>query len=137
MPWLSDSTAQPARVGTATLVATGCGTAIASVCAAGLFQIERLVGGLWSVAAVLCAGLCCAWLARALARLVAVVPSGAGLLAYLSRGFGRPAGIALVLPYVFLTLFLVGAEATIIGLLGARLLGLPGFAGALFFLVGT
>jgi APA family basic amino acid/polyamine antiporter len=123
--------------GTAALLATGCGTAIASVCAVGLFQIERLLGGLWSVAAVLTAGGCCLLLARALARLSAALPTGAGLLAYLSRGLGRRAGIAAVLPYLLLTLFLAGAEAMVVGLLCARLLPVPAAAGSLAFLLGT
>lgn len=37
---------------TATLLAVGCGTAAASVCAVGLFHIEGLLGGVWSVAAL-------------------------------------------------------------------------------------
>ncbi len=123
--------------GTGALVATGCGTAIASVCIAGLFQIERLVGGVWSAAAILTAGVCCIALARAFARMNDVVPSGAGLLAYLSRGLGRSWGIGLAAPYVLLTLFLAGAEATIVGLLVSRLFLVPPAAGALGFLIGT
>jgi amino acid transporter len=124
-------------VGTGALLATGCGTAIASVCALGLFRIERLLGGLWSVAAILCAGACCAVLAGAFARLSRVVPSGAGVLAYLARGLGRPAGLALALPYLLLTLFLVGAEATLVGRLVACLAPVPPVAGSLAFLLGT
>src|SRR5262249_36915812 len=60
--------------GTASLVAVSCGTAIASVCAVGLFEIERLLGGVWSVAAVLVAGVGCFGLARACARLTEVLP---------------------------------------------------------------
>lgn len=124
-------------VGAPGLLAAGCGTAIASVCALGLFQIERLLGGLWSAAAILCAGLCCLGLARALGRLAGVVPSGAGLLAYLARGFGRPAGLALTLPYVLLTLFLVGAEATLVGRVLTAVVPVPAAVGSLAFLVGT
>lgn len=128
----------PSRApGTAALLATGCGTAIASVCAIGLAQIEQLLGGIWSVAAVLTAGLCCAALARALGRLSAIVPSGAGLLAYLARGLGRRAGLVIAVPYLLLSLFLVGAEAIIVGVLLARLLPIPVAAGALGFLFGT
>jgi APA family basic amino acid/polyamine antiporter len=130
-------TASPHAPGTAQLLAAGCGTAIASVCALGLFRIERLLGGLWSVAAVLCAGAVCFALARIFARLAAVLPTGAGLLAYLARGLGRPAGLSLVLPYFLLTLFLAGAEATVVGLLWARLLPVPPALGALAFLLGT
>jgi amino acid transporter len=118
-------------------VATGCGTAIASVCAFGLFQIERLLGGLWSVGAVVLAGLLCAVLASAFARLTEVVPSGAGLIAYLSRGLGRRAGVLLALPYLLLTLFLVGAEATIVGVLFARVLPAPPIAFAIAFVIAT
>lgn len=121
----------------ATLVATSCGTAIAAVCAIGLFQIERLVGGVWSIAAVATAGACCLLLARALKRLMEIVPSGVGLLAYLSRSFGRPVGFALTIPYFLLTLFLTGAEATIVGVLSARLLTIPVWLGAGVFLIGT
>jgi len=127
----------PRPPGTAGLLAAGCGTAIASVCAIGIFQIERLLGGIWSVAAVLTAGLCCAALARALGRLSAVVPSGAGLLAYLARGFGRRAGLVIAVPYLLLSLFLVGAEAIIVGVLLSRFLPIPVAAGALSFLLGT
>jgi amino acid transporter len=122
---------------TSTLVATSCGTAIASVCTIGLFQIEQLLGGVWSVAAVCIAGLCCAALARVFARLAEVVPSGAGLLAYFSRGYGRPVGMALTTPYFFLTLFLAGAEATIVGFLGAQLVPLSPWLVAVLFLILT
>jgi amino acid transporter len=121
----------------ATLVATSCGTAIAAVCAIGLFQIERLVSGVWSVAAVATAGACCLLLARALGRLTEIVPSGAGLLAYLSRSFGRSIGFALTIPYFLLTLFLSGAEASIVGVLGARVFAIPVWLGAGAFLIGT
>ena len=122
---------------TSDLVATSCGTAVAAVCALGLFQIERTLGGVWSVAAVLVAGLACAALARAFGRLAAVVPSGASHLAYLARAFGRPTGIAVAAPYFLLTLTLVGAEATVVGLVVARLTPLPVPVGAFLFLVGT
>jgi APA family basic amino acid/polyamine antiporter len=124
--------------GTAGLIATGCGTAIACVCAVGLAQIERAVGGIWSMAAVAVAGALCLALARVFARLSSVVPSGAGLLAYLSRGLGRRWGMLLTAPYLLLTLFLVGAEATIAGTLLQRLWpALPTAVGALLFLIGT
>jgi len=123
--------------GPATLVATGCGTAIACVCAVGLLQIERHLGGLWSLAAVVVAALLCAVLARALGRLGAVVPSGVGLLAYLARGLGRRRAMWLMLPYVALVLALVAIEARIVGAVVARLLPVPPLAGALAFLVAT
>jgi amino acid transporter len=119
------------------LVAASCGTAIASVCALGLFQIERLLGGIWSVAAVLAAGMCCFGLARACGRLTDVVPSGAGPLAFVARGLGRRAGLVLVLPYLLLTLFLVGAEAIIVGVVLSRLLTIPIAVGAVGFLICT
>lgn len=125
-------------MGARSLVATGCGTAIACVCAIGLAQIGASVGGVWAVAAVLIAGGVCWALARVFGRLSTVIPSGAGLLAWLSRGLGRRAGLVIAVPYVLLTLFLVGVEATIVGTLLARVFpGLPVLVGALAFLVGT
>lgn len=123
--------------GPAALVATGCGTALACVCAVGLLEIDRRLGGLWSVAAVLVAALLCAGLARALARLTAVVPSGVGLLAFLSRGLGRRWAMALMLPYAALILALVAIEARIVGTLLAALMPVPPAAGAIAFLVAT
>jgi amino acid transporter len=123
--------------GPITLVATGCGTAIACVCALGLGEIERRLGGLWSVLAVVCAALMCAALARALGRLAAVVPSGAGLVAFLSRGLGRRWGLLLMLPYVALVIALVAVEARIVGAVSARLLSIPPAVGAVAFLVWT
>ena len=120
-----------------TLVATGCGTAIACVCAVGLLEIERHLGGLWSVAAVLVAAGLCAALARVLGRLAQVVPSGVGLLAFLSRGLGRRRAMVVMLPYVVLVLALVAVEARIVGAIVARLLPVPPLLGALAFLVGT
>ena len=120
------------------LIATGCGTAIACVCAIGLFQIERTVGGLWAIEAVLIAGAICATLAGVFSRLSTVIPSGAGLIAYLSKGLGRRAGLTIAIPYLLLTLFLVGVEATIVGTLLARVVpGMPAVVGSLVFLVGT
>ena len=95
-------TAKTAAPGPLTLVATGCGTAIACVCALGLGELERRLGGLWSVLAIAAAALLCGALARALGRLSTVVPSGAGLMAFLSRGLGRRFGLVLMLPYVVL-----------------------------------
>jgi amino acid transporter len=120
-----------------TLVATGCGTAIACVCALGLGEIQRRLGGLWSVLAVAVAALLCAALARALGRLTTVVPSGAGLLAFLSRGLGRRWALLLMLPYVALVLALVAVEARIVGAVSARLFAIPPAAGALAFVVFT
>ena len=135
MPNVNAPNAQ--RPGPITLVATGCGTAIACVCALGLGEIERRLGGVWSVAAVGVAALLCAGLARALARLTAVVPSGAGLLAFLSRGLGRRWALLLMLPYVALVLALVAVEARIVGAVSARLFTIPPAVGALAFVVFT
>ena len=82
-------------------------------------------------AAVVCAALLCAALARALGRLATVVPSGAGLLAFLSRGLGRRWALLLMLPYVALVLALVAVEARIVGAVIARLLPIPPAVGAL------
>src|SRR5262249_38128397 len=123
--------------GAGLLLLTGCGTAVASVCAVGLFAIERLVGGIWSALAVLTGGALALLLSRRFARMAGVVPGTAGLIAYLSRGLGGRGGLLLALPYLLLSLFLIGAEATVIGLLIARVSGLPSLLGALAFLVGT
>lgn len=123
--------------GVGALLAAGSGTAMASVCAIGLFHIERLVGGLWSVAAVCIGGAICAVLARIFGRLSNVIPSGAALLAFVSRGLNRRLGVALVSPYLLMMLFLVGFEALIVGALIARMAPIPTPVGALLFLVGT
>jgi amino acid transporter len=123
--------------GQAALVATGSGTAIACVCALGLVEIERKLGGLWSLAAVAAAALLCGALARVLGRLAHVVPSGVGLLAFLSRGLGRRRALALMLPYLLLVLALVAIEARIVGAVIARVVPLPPTAGAITFLVAT
>jgi amino acid transporter len=119
------------------LLAQSCGTAVASVCAIGVFQIEQLLGGLWSLAAVAVAAAGCLLLARRIGRLAQVVPSAAGLLAQLSRGLSRPLGLLLVLPYLLLTLFLVGSEATLSGLLLYEVWPLSPLAGALMLLLVT
>ena len=134
MPVMTNDRRAPGPI---TLVATGCGTAIACVCALGLGELERRLGGAWSVLAVVCAALLCAGLARVLGRLTEVVPSGAGLLAFLSRGLGRRWALLLMLPYVVLVLALVAVEARIVGAVSARLLPIPPAAGALAFVVFT
>ena len=123
--------------GVVALTATGAGTAMASVCAIGLFSIEARVGGIWSVAAVLVAGLVCAWLASVFARLATVVPSGASMIAYAIRGLGGRVGMLLVVPYFLAMLFLAGFEAIVVGELAARILPLPPLIGAGLFLTGT
>ena len=110
---------------------------MASVCAVGLVQIEQSLGGWWAVVAISLAGLLCLVLARALARLTNVLPSGAGFIAFLSRVFNRPFGILVVLPYFLLMLLLVGFEALIVGELIARLIPVPVIVNALGFLVLT
>src|SRR5437870_3789191 len=123
--------------GRGTLVATGCGTAIACVCAGGLMELQQRARRLWSVAAVLVAAVLCGLLARALGRLTTVVPSGVALLAFLSRGLGRRAALALMVPYVALVLALVAIEARIVGAVVALLVPVPPLAGAIAFLVAT
>jgi APA family basic amino acid/polyamine antiporter len=123
--------------GVLTLTLTASGTAMASVCAVGLLQIEQLVGGLWTVVAILAAGALCAVIARALGRLSSVVPSGAGLLAYFSRGLNRRIATLLMISYLVMMLLLVGVEAIIVGVLVSELTPLPALAGALLFLLAT
>jgi APA family basic amino acid/polyamine antiporter len=123
--------------GPVALLAAGCGTAIASVCALGLAEIQRTLAGAWAVAAVAVAGVLCAVLARTFARLTHVVPSGAGLPAFLSRAFGKRMGLRLSLPYLFLMIALAGIEARIVGALLEIVVGLPVWLGALGFLVLT
>lgn len=131
------SPASPRPLGRGLLIATSCGTAVASVCAVGLLAIEQLAAGIWSALAVLCGGALSFALARSFARLAAVVPSTAGLLAYLSRGLGRRRALLLSLPYFFLSLFLVGAEATVAGVLLRELTALPWAIGSFGFLIAT
>jgi amino acid transporter len=129
--------AAPPAPGQAALVATGCGTALACVCALGLLEIDRRLGGVWSLAAVAMAALLCGALARVLGRLAAVVPSGVGLLAFLARGLGRRRAVLLMVPYLLLVLALVAVEARIVGALLARLVPVPPVVGAVVFLVAT
>lgn len=110
---------------------------MASVCAVGLLQMEQTLGGIGAVAALSIAGLLCLVLARTLARLTMILPSGAGLMAFLSRAFGRPVAILAVIPYFLLMLLLVGFEALIVGELVARLLPIPVVVTAVGFLVLT
>jgi len=119
------------------LLATGTGTAMASVCIIGLVQIQELARGVWAVAAILLAGALCFLLARIFERLMRVVPSGAGLFAYVSRGMGRRAGLMLALPYVGMSLLLAGFEALVVGFLVQELLGFPQLAGGALFLVAS
>lgn len=121
----------------ASLVAAGSGTAMASVCAIGLLQIQQLSGGLWSVISIIIAALLCLYLARIFSRLSEVVPSGAGLIAFLSRGFNPQIGIAVVVPYLFLMLFLVGFESLIVGTLLERITGMPVLPTAIAFIFLT
>jgi amino acid transporter len=122
------------RPGPIALLAAGCGTAIASVCALGLVQIQRTLSAPWAVAAVVAAGLLCLVLARTFSRLTHVVPSGAGLPAFLSRAFGRRIGLRLALPYLLLMIALAGVETRIVGVLLAGALGIPAWCGAAAFL---
>jgi amino acid transporter len=123
------------RPGPVALLAAGCGTAVASVCALGLVQIQRSLSAAWAVAAVVTAGVLCLVLARAFSRLTHVVPSGAGLPAFLSRAFGRRAGLRVALPYLLLMIALAGIEVRIVGVLLAGALGIPVWCGAGAFLL--
>ena len=123
--------------GAVLLTATGAGTAMASVSAIALYNIEGLVGGVWSVAAVVVAGIVCMWLASVFAHLAAVIPSGASMIAYAIRGLGSRLGMLLILPYFMAMLFLAGFEAIVVGELAAYVLPLPPLIGAGLFLVGT
>jgi len=119
------------------LLASAAGTAMATVCALGLFSIERLVGGVWSVAAIVLAGLACAVLARSFADMTHVLPSGAGPLAFIARTLGKSASLIVVMPYLLLMLLLVGVESMIVGELLAMLCPIPVELGAVVFIVGT
>lgn len=126
-----------ATTGMAALLATSCGTALAAVCALGLYEIQRLAAGLWGLLAVLLAAAVSAALAGAFTRLATVVPSGAALLAYLARAYGRRLGLLLALPYITMTLFLVGAESTVSAALLHTRWALPVPLLALLFLLTT
>jgi GABA permease len=119
------------------LLSCSSGTAVASVCIFGVFDLQARVGGVWAVAAVVMAGLLCQLLARRVARLYAVCPSGAGLIAQISRALGRSAALVAVLPYLLLTLCLVGAESALCGLVLAQVLPIPAPLGSLLFLGAT
>lgn len=127
--------ARGGRPGALALLAAGCGTAIASVCALGLVQIQRTLSAPWAVAAIVTAGAICLVLARAFSRLTHVVPSGAGLPAFLSRAFGRRVGLRLALPYLLLMIALAGVETRIVGVLLAGALGVPAWCGSAVFLL--
>jgi amino acid transporter len=126
-----------ATIGPGLLLASGCGTAVAAVCASGLVALTQQAPGLWAVLAVLCGGALAFGLAHCLARLAEATPSSAGLIAYLARAFGRRAALLIALPYFLLSLFLVGAEATLAGQLASRLLPLPPLSLAVAFVVAT
>lgn len=129
--------ARAATVDARRLLASGCGTAVAAVCASGLVVLTQQAPGLWAGLAVLCGGGLAWALARCLARLAEHIPGGAGLLAYLARPLGRQAALLLALPYFLLSLFLVGAEATLVGQLAAQLVPGPPLAFALAFVLAT
>jgi amino acid transporter len=85
--------------------------------------------------AVVTAGALCLVLARAFSRLTHVVPSGAGLPAFLSRAFGRRLGLRMALPYLLLMIALAGVETRIVGVLLRGALGVPAWCGAAAFLL--
>lgn len=122
---------------TAQLLASGCGTAVAAVCATGIVSLTGSAPGLWALLAVLCGGGLAWLLAGAFALLSGLVPGRAGLLAYLGRGLGRRAALLLTLPYLLASLFLVGAEACVVGRLLACASGGPAELFALLFLLIT
>lgn len=119
------SAASPGRTETSAglLLASGCGTAVAAVCASGLVVLTQQAAGLWAALSVLCGGSLAWAVARCLSRLAEHIPSRAGLLAYLGRPLGQQAALLLALPYFLLSLFLVGAEATLLGRLLSYLIG--------------
>ena len=134
----ADSRAAPLPpVGRATLLASGCGTAIAAVCASGIVVITQQVQGAWASLAIVCGGALAFALARCFAQLAEHIPGSSGLLAYLGRGLGRDAALIVALPYLLLSLFLVGAEASVVGLLLSRVLPVPSLACAIGFVVCT
>lgn len=133
----SERAALSATTSPALLLASACGTAIAAVCATGLLSLTGSAPGIWAGLAVLCGGVLAWLLANALAFLAAQVPSRAGLLAYLGRGLGRRAALLLTLPYLLASLFLVGAEASVVGRLLARAAGGPAALHAFGFIVIT
>jgi amino acid transporter len=133
----SSPAAARTSIGAATLTLTASGTAMASVCAVGLLQIQQLVGGIWSVIAIVAAGALCGVIAFALDRLSSVLPSGAGLLAYLSRGLNRRIATLVMISYLFVMLLLIGVESLIVGVLLAKLTPLPTLGGAMLFLLFT
>lgn len=129
--------ATSAQIGTGSLVFAGSGTAMASVCVVGLFLIERSVGGVWAVLAIALAAAVCFFLAYVFSHLSSVLPSGAGLLTFISRAFNKPTGAAIVIPYLLLMMFLVGFESLIVGGMLERLTGTPTLSGAILFIVTT
>lgn len=131
----SSPAAAPAGVGL--LLASGCGTAVAAVCATGILSITSSAPGIWAGLAVLCGGGLAWLLANAFAFLGSHVPGRAGLFAYLGRGLGRSAALLLTLPYLLASLALVGAEAYVVGRLLARAAGGPDWPYALGFLICT
>ncbi len=137
VPSASAESSAAAPISRAALLASGCGTAIAAVCASGIVVITQQAQGLWAALAIACGGAIAFALARCFAQLAEHIPSSAGLLAYLGRGLGRDAALIVALPYLLLSLFLVGAEASIVGLLLSRILPVPSLCCAIGFVIGT
>lgn len=129
--------ASPPSPGVLSLGATGAGTAMASISALGVLNIERMTGGIWSVAAIVTAGLICLWLANVFTHLSAKVPTSASLLAYAVRGMGVWAGLFFVFPYFMAMVLLGGVEALIVGKLANEVMPVPVLACAASFLIGT
>jgi amino acid transporter len=123
------------QLGKPTLLAVGAGTSIASVCILGLVAIHQTVPGVWALAAVAVAFAICRLLANVFAHLVSVVPSGAGMFAFISRVWGPTAGMFFIAPYVMLMILLGATESLIVGHLLQQLLPVSAVWLAVAFLV--
>jgi amino acid transporter len=123
------------KPGRATLLAMGTGTSIASVCLLGIVMIRSMAPGLWALAALAAAFALCRLLAGVFGHLVTIVPSGAGMFAFVSRAWSPSAGMVVIAPYVMLMVLLGALEALIVGHLLARWLPAAPLAIALGFLV--
>lgn len=132
---MSTAPAQRAyRPGRGMLVAFGGGTALACVCVLGVLMIRQAVPGLWALAAIAVAFVLCRLLAGTFAHLVTVVPSGAGMFAFVARAWGPGAAVMVIAPYVVLMILLGALEALIVGYLLGAWLGWPQLVLACAFL---
>ncbi|MEO5694372.1 MAG: hypothetical protein ABIQ72_14685 [Usitatibacter sp.] len=122
------------RPGRATLVTMGAGTSIASVCLLGIVMIRTSAPGLWALAALAIAFALCRVLAGVFGHLVKVVPSGAGMFAFIARAWGPSAGMIVIAPYVMLMVLLGALESLIVGHLLAQWIEVPVLLIAFVFL---